>query len=78
MGSEAAPALLPQNHESRGIVLALVEHFSLGGGPLPRQRAGLRRLHATASWAYLFRLIKLLSSPSYRYRGYSCGKVEEG
>ena len=43
------------------IVLALVEQFSWGG-PLPRQRAGLRRRHATASWAYLFRLIKFLSS----------------
>jgi hypothetical protein len=36
----------------------------VGGGRLPRQRAGLRRRHATASWAYLFRLIKLLSSSS--------------
>ena len=34
----------------------------MGGGPLPCQRAGLCRRHATASWAYLFRLIKLLSS----------------
>jgi hypothetical protein len=40
--------------------------LSWGEGPLPRQRAGLRRRHATASWAYLFRLIKLLSSSSYQ------------
>ena len=46
------------------MVLALVEQFSWVGGPLPRQRAGLRRRVAPASWAYLFRLIKLLSSSS--------------
>ena len=32
----------------------------VGGGPLSHQRACPRRRHATASWAYLLRLIKLL------------------
>ena len=33
------------------------------------QPFGLRRRHATASWAYLFRLIKLLSSSSIAQGG---------
>ena len=35
---------------------------SVTGGALPLQGAGLRRRHAKASWTYLFRMMKLLSS----------------
>jgi hypothetical protein len=53
-----------QSHESRGLVLALLEQFSGEGGALLLQGTGLRRRHAKASVTYLFRMIKLLSSSS--------------
>ena len=40
-----------------------------GRGGLPRQRPGPRWRHATASWAYLLRFIKLLSSSSSTGKG---------
>ena len=36
-GGRRTPSSRQQNHESRGIVLDLVEQFSWGGGPLPHQ-----------------------------------------
>ena len=51
-----------------GIVLALVEQFSGGGGVSSPQGAGLRWRHAKASWAYLFRMIRSLSSSSSRVK----------
>ena len=42
----------------------------MGGGPLPLQRAGLRRRHTTASWTYLLRLSELLS-----YSPWSVGRA---
>jgi hypothetical protein len=43
-------------------------HLLGGGGALLLQRAALRRRHATASWAYVLRLIKKLSSSSLLLR----------
>jgi hypothetical protein len=44
-------------------LLLLLPHFPLvGGGTSPSPEAAPRRRHATASWAYFFRLIKLLPS----------------
>jgi hypothetical protein len=45
-----------------GALRSTFEQFSWGGGSLPLHRDGLRRRHATASWTYLLRLIKLLSA----------------
>ena len=74
-------------HESRGIVLVIVEQFSWGLGSLPLQRASLRRRHATgpaASWGYPSRLIVLMIwNPSLRVcyiEGAKCpgGRSTEG
>ena len=43
--------------------MVLSSSLKASRGPRPPQRAGLRR-HLTASWAYLFRLIKRFSSSS--------------
>ena len=48
----------PPTHQSTPLRERLLTNSGI------RQRAGLRRRHATASWAYLFRLIKLLPSSS--------------
>ena len=62
LGTHAGQMVRNVHGRQAGQVAYSRKTFSQAG--LPRQRTGPRRRQATASWAYLFRLFKYLSSSS--------------